>query len=195
MAHKEGVLLAAIKALPEMDGGRILDIGCNSGLYCYASAFAGAAAVTGIDKRQQAVDQAEAVRYPLTLWRGTKAKTPRFLCGDVCAWPSRKTTLASVDVLVACCVLYHLTGGLHEFMADVRDSGVKCLLIQGNRGRARKLDPQRLGEIRASGVTRGTPAPYIFDEAGLRQLATLYGYRVDSETQGQFPVLVCRRQG
>ena len=50
-------------SLPELQGKRFLDVGCNEGFFCGFAAFAGAAHSVGIDRSRGFIDRARQ-RFP-----------------------------------------------------------------------------------------------------------------------------------
>jgi SAM-dependent methyltransferase len=87
-------------------GKELIDVGCNSGAYCFIAADLGAQRVTGFDVRQHWIDQAEFIRqlkYP-------RARNIHFNVKDV-----NKFVEASVktDITIFKGVLYHLADPIH----------------------------------------------------------------------------------
>lgn len=158
---------------------RVLDVGCNSGLYTLWSAMYGAEWATGVDKRVQAIEQAQYVRR-MWLQRGRRVRETSFSCGSVLdALDSR---VQDKDVVLACCVLYHLGAGVRDLMEAVSRAKVGCLVLQGNMGRVKKItDPARL-----EGNTLCTPI-------AMERLAEHYGYQTERVSEGSHPVVVATR--
>ena len=96
--------------LPNLQGKRVLDLGCNNGIMCIMAARAGAIDIVGIDndsKWKNWMKQAEFTKEALE-WR-CKAKYPiTFINADITDLP--KLNLGCFDVVLGLCCLYYLPG-------------------------------------------------------------------------------------
>jgi putative methylase len=72
-AHKEGAI----------DGKRVLDLGCGTGMFCVGAALLGARLATGVDVDSHAIAMAQELASDLHVSRRTW-----FVCSDVAAWRS-----------------------------------------------------------------------------------------------------------
>ncbi|HUT94323.1 MAG TPA: methyltransferase domain-containing protein [Thermoguttaceae bacterium] len=180
--HKEG---AVVEMMPDVKCKRVLDLGCNDGLYSLTAARLGACRVVGIDKRGESVEQAEFVKH---IWSLTKPSNGAvtFVAGDIF---DKIDLVEHADVLLACCVVYHLGDRLHTFWKAVAESNICTVLIQGNKNRVKKLDPAKL----ADPVTADTPAPYIYDLPQFKALLAMYGFQCVAEKDGPYPVGIFKR--
>ena len=186
--QKEGVLVKAIQSLPNMAGKRVLDVGCNSGRYTFEAAMRGANC-TGIDKRPEAIEQAQIVQAVWTLTKPQMGPT-EFVRGNIL---DDLTLMKKFDVLLAACVLYHLGERIGEFMEAVRASQIKTIVAQGNRSRKAKLPAGELEKVNSDGVNKKTHARFVYDLPQLKQLMSLYGFREIARTEGPWPVGVYER--
>ena len=180
--HKEG---ATIEMMPDVRGRRVLDLGCNDGLYSLTAAQCGAGHVTGIDKRAESIDQAELVKHVWSITRPCDCGV-MFIAGDIF---DNLRLIGRADVLLACCVVYHLGDGLHRFWQAVAASPIKTVLIQGNKNRIKKLDAAKCGRP----VTGDTPAQYIYDLPQFKALLGMYGFKCVKEKDGPYPVGIFER--
>ncbi|HUW82526.1 MAG TPA: methyltransferase domain-containing protein, partial [Phycisphaerae bacterium] len=171
--HKEG---AVVEMMPDVTGKRVLDLGCNDGLYSLTAAQCGAGHVTGIDKRAESIDQAELVKHVWSITRPCDCGV-MFIAGDIF---DNLRLIGRADVLLACCVVYHLGDGLHRFWQAVAASPIKTVLIQGNKNRIKKLDAAKCGRP----VTGDTPAQYIYDLPQFKALLGMYGFKCVKEKDG-----------
>ncbi|HUT92643.1 MAG TPA: class I SAM-dependent methyltransferase [Thermoguttaceae bacterium] len=180
--HKED---AVVGMMPDVRGLRVLDLGCNDGLYSLEAARRGAEHVTGIDKRAESIEQAELVKH---IWSITKPCDcgVMFIVGDIYDY---LRLVGRSDVLLACCVVYHLGAALHPFWRAVRKSPIQMILIQGNKNRVKKLDAAKCGRP----VTGNTPAQYIYDLPQFKALLGMYGFRCVAEKDGPYPVGIFER--
>jgi len=184
---KEGALLAS---LPNLTGKRVVDLGCNSGLYSLESARRGARSVLGIDKRKRAIAQAVFVQ---TIWQVTRPPCRQVEFRDANILHDA-SPLADADVLIAACVLYHLGDGLRDIVKAIADSSITTLVLQGNLGRARKSTAEEIEAVKVHGITDETPARLIYDVAQFAQLFGPIGFCLEAEKQGRYPVGVFVRE-
>jgi len=167
-------------------GKSVIDLGCNDGLYSFESAIAGASKVIGVDKRAMSIKQAEFVRV---LWEITKplCRLTQFIYSNI---SDDYSLLNGNDVLIAACVLYHLTTELHEFMQAVSESSIRTIIVQGNLGRAKKSKAKDIEAVKINGVDKNTPARLIYDIPQFIQLFEMYGFRLYKSNPGRYPVAV-----
>jgi SAM-dependent methyltransferase len=112
--------------LPELSGKRILDVGCNAGLYDLRMCEAGAAEVVGIERDTR---QAEFVRSWFQARRGADYSAARYVAGD--ARTLDFSQLGRFDMACLFCVLYHLGEAAERVIASLANvAGVVAL--QGN---------------------------------------------------------------
>jgi len=103
--------------LPDVRGMRILDLGCNAGLYSVQLALEGAKEVIGIDRgqniyqrsnpnlhEQDVISQAEFVKKAFEIRSGRKLNI-KFIRGDI--GRIDEFNLGKFDLVVALCVVYH----------------------------------------------------------------------------------------
>jgi SAM-dependent methyltransferase len=93
-----------LECLPFLAGGRVLDVGCNTGMYALALAQM-AQSVHGIDSKQEFVEQANAGKAALAD-RGVQLGHVAFEWLEVARLEPERL---DVDALLACNVLYHLS--------------------------------------------------------------------------------------
>jgi SAM-dependent methyltransferase len=181
---------AVMAALPDLTGRRVLDIGCNAGLYsCYAS-MRGADYVLGIDMDQQRLDQA---RQVLDIFRGQGRVTGRveFRRANI---KQNLDLLDGFNTVMACCVLYHL-GPVGELKQRLRGSKVDLLIIQCNVVRAKQIGKKNRAGVKGYEPERKTWGNILGTVKGAREFMEDCGFRVEKVTfrERQYPVLVGRR--
>lgn len=189
--RKEGLMCYVLGEL-DLAGARVLDVGCNSGLYSFRAGEAGAASVLGVDKRPHAIEQADLVQG---VWGVTHpgSEIAHFEVGNMLEgdWLDR---LGEFDTVIAACVLYHLRSpGLRLFLEAAALGGVRRFIVQGNHRRCVNLNPAKVAEVEASGIRADTPANYICTVAAFRALFAHFGYRdagYNFGDRGQWPVVV-----
>lgn len=108
--------------LPDLHGKRVLDIGCNAGLYALRMAQAGAREVVGVDFD---VRQAEFVRE----WFGGDPERIRFVAGDAKTFDF--STLGRFDLACLFCVVYHLGDAADRVLAQLAEIA-DTVVLQGN---------------------------------------------------------------
>lgn len=112
--------------LPDLSGKRVLDIGCNAGLYALRMSEAGAGEVIGVELD---TTQAEFVRQWLGDLRGRDYSNVRFVPADVRELDLQP--LGRFDLVCLFCVLYHLADRAEDVMARVAASA-DTVALQGN---------------------------------------------------------------
>jgi SAM-dependent methyltransferase len=121
--------------LPSPYGQRILDIGCNAGLYALKMAEAGAALVVGVDRY---VRQAEFVRERLA--PAEIRERLRFVQADVRHFPLR--TLGAFDMVCLFRVAYHLGRSADLVMRQLSEM-TPLVVMQGNARRLSHMKYRR----------------------------------------------------
>jgi SAM-dependent methyltransferase len=130
--RKEDLLISNI---PRLEGKRVLDIGCNAGMYSLEASCRGASFVLGVDQEPFRIKQANEVA---DVYRrlGRPVGTVEFrLLDDI---NNHLDLLADKDVLIASCVLYHL-GPLARLKAAISASNIRLMILQGNMARYNSL--------------------------------------------------------
>jgi SAM-dependent methyltransferase len=138
--------------LPDLQGKRVMDIGCNNGIFCIQMAKMGAVEVYGIDSKntwtnwyEQAQFVKEALEcrcntnYPITYIDSAMEKIPQL-------------NLGHFDVVIALCCLYYLEeDDLFSLLTHLKENS-DFLLIQCNSRRQdqppevhRRAIPQFMG--------------------------------------------------
>ena len=119
-------------------GRRVLDIGCNAGLLSLVAARAGAARVTGIDKRPVFLDQAKGM---LEHWRERRflpaGARVSLIEADLA---SRPDLIAEHDLFVLIRVIYHLQDRIGDLFDELGDRRDAVFIIQGNAARRAKAE-------------------------------------------------------
>jgi len=117
--------------LPDPAGKRVLDIGCNAGLYDLRMVEAGATEVVGIDMDVR-VQQAEFVREWFAQKSGQDYSRVRFIAADVADFDL--VALGHFDLVCMFCVAYHLGAGVKHVMEQVAQI-TSTVALQGNTPR------------------------------------------------------------
>lgn len=121
--------------LPDLQGKRTMDIGCNNGMFCIQMARMGAAEVFGIDSDETWSnwrEQAQFVKEALE-WRCNTMYPVMYIESDMKAIP--QLNLGHFDVVTALCCLYYLEE--EDLLALLTHLKENCdfLLIQCNARR------------------------------------------------------------
>ncbi len=117
------------KHLPDLRGKRILDIGCNAGLYDQRMLEAGAVEVVGIDRD---VQQAQFVRDWFSDRTGSDYSQIQFVAAD--ATKLDFTSLGHFDLACIFRVAYHFGEGVNHVMSQLEQT-VDTIVMQGNTPR------------------------------------------------------------
>ncbi len=174
-------------ALPELTGRKVLDIGCNSGLYsCYAS-MRGADFVMGIDMDQHRIQQANIVK-DIFLKQGRIRKEVVFRQANIQA---SLDLLNGFDTMFACCMLYHI-GDTSLLKKQIKQSRISMILIQCNTARGEMIgDKNRIG---VPGYESGvkTWGNILGTLGGAEQFLMDCGFSLERtiDNNSQFPVLI-----
>lgn len=121
--------------LPSLVGKRVLDIGCNSGIFCVEMARMGAVDVVGVDSSAAWpgwVAQAEFVKAALE-WRCQTRYPVRFVDADMAAIPD--LDLGRFDVVIALCCIYYLKDEPLQRLVNHLARNTETLVLQGNTNR------------------------------------------------------------
>lgn len=179
-----------MSALPDLTGLRVLDIGCNAGLYsCYAS-MRGAAHVLGIDRNPRWLEQAREVASTFrALGRVTEPIDFR-----VASINDHLELLADVDVVMANCVLYHL-GPIDRLVDALRRSEASILIIQCNTVRDRDIGKKNRPGVDGYEAARKTWGNVLATVDGASVFVDSCGFAVEkvTEPRSQYAVVVARR--
>ena len=185
--HKNRAVMAA---LPDLTGRRVLDIGCNAGLYSCYSSMRGADAVLGIDMDVGRIEQARLVR---DIFRGQGRVTGRvdFERIDI---TERPALVEEFDAILACCVLYHL-GPVDELKRHIRQSAAELLIVQCNVVRGDRIGAKNRPGVAGHESGAKTWGNILGTVAGARAFMADCGFAVERITAArrQHPVLRGRR--
>lgn len=122
--------------LPDIQGMRVLDVGCNSGLYCIQLARNGAREVVGIDSeltwkpwKEQACFYKEAIE-----WRCETTYNVKYIDAHMSTIP--ELNLGKFDLVIALCCIYYLPDEeIHKLLSFFFESGCPRVLLQANTNR------------------------------------------------------------
>jgi SAM-dependent methyltransferase len=123
--------------LPDVQGMRVLDLGCNSGLYCIQLARMGAREVVGVDSemtwpswKPQALFVKEALE-----WRCQTKYNITFIDSPMTKIP--ELNLGTFDLVLGLCCIYYLSSAeIHQLLAFFKRAGTTTIILQGNCNRA-----------------------------------------------------------
>lgn len=118
--------------LPDLQGKRVLDLGCNAGLFCIQMARLGAREIIGVDSDlhwKNWKEQAEFVRQALE-WRCRTSYPIRYVDAELQEVPS--LSLGNFDVVIALCCIYYLEDREIEALLRYLRGNAQLVLLQGN---------------------------------------------------------------
>lgn len=180
-----------ISSLPDLSGKRVIDIGCNAGLYSINASLRGASHVLGADKSPAFVAQARDV---LEIFRRLGKPVGAVEFRQVEDINDELALLDDRDVFMACAVLYHL-GPVDRLKQRIAASPIRQLVLQGNTVRLKKI-----GEKNRPGVPGYEPENQTWGNVlsgveGLSSFAESMGFRVDEVRYptDQYPVINASR--
>ena len=117
------------KHLPDVKGKRVLDIGCNAGLYDLKLVDAGAAEAVGIDFDTQ---QAEFVRQWFAGKKNQDYSNVHYIAADATRFAFSE--LGHFDIALILKVAYHFGEGIEHVMGELQHN-VDTIVMQGNTPR------------------------------------------------------------
>jgi len=118
------------ECLPDLTGKRVLDIGCNSGLYAIESIKSGAREAVGLDLRLDIIEKAIVVRDVLSFNDGVDySKVVNYHVEDM--ETSDLTRHGKFDVTMLVSVIYHMSENGIDNMLKQLLKNTNFLLVQG----------------------------------------------------------------
>ena len=120
-----------LKFIPQLlkPNDRVIDIGCNAGLYSLTAAQI-CKEVLGVDVSKEFIKQANFVK---SVWEQENKKVSNVTFKG-CDILKELELMNNFDVVFACKVLYHrkFVEGIHDFMTAVKKSKARVILAQGH---------------------------------------------------------------
>lgn len=114
--------------IPDLSGKDILDLGCNSGFFCFQSIKEGANYALGIDKDQEWVDKAEFARDLLEKKDKINYKdTTKFIAKNICNLNLK--SLGKFDIIYMLNFLYHITDNYKRILKEAYQIS-NCIVAQ-----------------------------------------------------------------
>jgi SAM-dependent methyltransferase len=141
--------------LPDIQGLRVLDIGCNCGLYCIQMARMGAREVVGIDSDATWAswkDQACFIKEVLE-WRCQAKYNIEFIDSSMTKIPD--LNLGKFDLVIALCSIYYISENeIYDLLSYFKYQDTSTIILQGNTNKKdqslevyRKARPKYLRKI------------------------------------------------
>lgn len=118
--------------LPNLQGKRVLDLGCNNGIMCIMAARAGATEVVGVDSCstwKEWMEQAEFVKEALE-WRCKTRYPISYIDSDMRELP--RLGLGRFDVVMILCCLYYLSDDDIAKLLSYLQMNTRHVIIQCN---------------------------------------------------------------
>lgn len=144
--------------LPALNGLRVLDIGCNAGLYALEMSRLGAVEVVGLDLD---VRKAEFVRDWYAADQNLDFSNVKFVGCNAAEFDL--TSLGSFDLVCMFCVAYHLGGSIDHLFGQLR-SMTERVALQGNLPRL------------VSRKYAGRPHQHLAGIEGMKDLLLRHGF-------------------
>jgi len=185
---KNGVLIVS---LPDLAGKRVIDIGCNAGLYSIEASCKGADYVLGVDVNSKAINQARDVAQ---IFRRLGRPVGNIEFRRVDDINNHLELLHDKDVLMACCVLYHL-GPLHRFKEAIMNSTIQRLILQGNTRRLSRIGQTNNPSSEFYEPENKTWGNVVCDIKGMTRFCASINFKVERVCfpQHTHPVVIAER--
>jgi SAM-dependent methyltransferase len=133
--------------LPNLQGKRILDLGCNNGIMCIRSAREGAIDIVGIDNSKLWrgwIEQSQFVKESIE-WRCKTSFPIKYIDSDMGDVP--KLGLGHFDVVLILCSLYYLDDNRIDELLKHLQKNSDHLLIQCNTANIHTGDVRRRATV------------------------------------------------
>lgn len=159
-----------VHCMPEIKDKRILDLGCNAGIYDLEMAKLGAKKVIGIDKD---VRQAEFVKEHFSKKNGLHFENVKYTGADIRSFDL--TGLGKFDMVCLFCVVYHLYDHIDRIFGDIKQI-TDTVVLQGNLPRLN------------SDKYKDRPGTYLAGTEGMASLLKDFGFdKVQCFTINNYP--------
>jgi SAM-dependent methyltransferase len=180
-----------LENLDGLERKRVIDVGCNSGLYALEASCRGAVYVLGIDNNPVFIDQARKVAE-IFRRQGRPVGNNEFKLVDT--MQNHLDLLDDKDVMIACCVLYHL-GPLHEFKERLVKSTIRRLILQGNVERRRLIGRENNPSSEYYEPVEKTWENVLCDIAGMTAFCESVGFKVEriAGPRYNYPLVIATR--
>lgn len=178
--------------LPDLQGKRVMDIGCNNGIFCIEMARMGAKEVIGVDCEKtwpNWLEQAKFVKEALE-WRCNTKYNIKYLDSDMARIPD--LNLGYFDVVTALCCLYYLEDEKINSLLNYFRENSNFVLIQCNiRRRDQTLQVHRRAAPRYIGTAlRKAGFPHIrFDKPLCYERPVVVGSKYPLENKMDFSAM------
>jgi SAM-dependent methyltransferase len=164
-----------LENLDGLAGMRVIDIGCNSGLYSVEASCRGARHVLGVDNNPVAIDQARKVAE-IFRRQGRPVGSNEFKLVDTIQ--NHLDLLDDKEAMIACCVLYHL-GPLHNFKERLVKSQIRRLVLQGNLERRSLMGRENNPSSEYYEPFEKTWENVLCDVAGMTAFCESVGFKIE----------------
>ena len=119
--------------LPDVQGMRVLDIGCNAGLFSIQLARAGAREVVGVDSTQKWEPWLEQATFVKRVLEQRCNTTYNVTYVDALMTEIPNLDLGEFDLVVAFCSIYYIDDeAIRRLLGHFRQNGTSHVLLQGN---------------------------------------------------------------
>lgn len=119
--------------LPDIQGMRVLDLGCNAGLFSLQLARAGAREVIGVDSTQKWKPWLEQANFVKRVLEQRCETTYNVSYVDALMTDVPDLDLGKFDLVVAFCSIYYIeAAAIHRLLSHFRNSGTSHVLLQCN---------------------------------------------------------------
>lgn len=178
-----------VSQLSLLRGKRVIDIGCNAGLYSVEASCHDASFVLGVDRNPERIAQANDVA---SIYRRMGRPVGNLEFRVVDDMQLHLKLIDDMDALLACCVLYHL-GPLDRLKARLANSRVSTLILQGNMSRIDKIGEFNNPTADGFEPQDKTWGNVVANIAGLSRFAEDAGFQITKAVPHDFPLVIAGR--
>jgi len=189
-AKKVGQTDLWLENVPDLEGRKMIDLGCNNGNYSFFAIDKGASKVFGCDIADFAISRAKFAQQIKSI-NNKLYKNIEFKNIDML---KRLSILKNYDTFNAPNVLYLLGPKVHDLMKAIEKSNIDLLILQGQLKRK-----NRIGEYNAPGVkgyekTDKTWGNILGTVEGLTNIAENYGFKIENIFNSKnWPLIIATR--
>jgi SAM-dependent methyltransferase len=176
--------------VPDLQGRKMIDLGCNCGNYSFLAAKKGAAKVLGFEIGNIHFDRAVFTKQ-LRQSQGTDLSHLSFVRGNIL---DRLEVIKGFDTFNACNVLYLLGSRVHDLMKAIQNAPIDLIILQGQLKRKDRIGEYNRPGVRGYEKSGKTWGNILGTVEGLSSLVEKYGFKITKTYESRnWPLLIAKR--